>query len=60
MTERPDVSLMLKMLPGLPAVLILTARDAGRVISARPDIWIVISAYLTAAIEAAQDEEEDS
>lgn len=48
----PDAALLRKMLPGVDALLVVDAEDAGRVISERPDVWVVLSAYLRAALEA--------
>lgn len=49
--EAPDPEMLRKMLPGIDALLVIDAADAGRVISGRPDVWVVLSAFLRAALK---------
>jgi len=55
--DEPDAKMLRKMLPGIDSLLVIDAADAGRVIAGRPDVWVVIAAYLRAAIAAAYAEE---
>ena len=57
--DEPDAKMLRKMLPGIDSLLVIDAADAGRVIAGRPDVWVVIAAYLRAAIAAAYAEEAD-
>ena len=58
--DEPDAKMLRKMLPGIDSLLVIDAADAGRVIAGRPDVWVVIAAYLRAAIAAAYAEEAES
>lgn len=55
-SDAPDALMLRKMLPGIDALLVIDAEDAGRVIAGRPEVWVVIAAYLRAALAATEEE----
>jgi hypothetical protein len=46
-----DVEMLLRMLPGIDALLVLDSASAGRVIAERQDVWTIISAFLRKLLE---------
>ena len=41
-----------KLLPGIDALLVIDPADVGRIITERPEVWVILSAFLRAALEA--------